>query len=239
MVKWIADRTGRFAERPHYEPNEIDNDCERIITQFLSKLHGRVDFPIDTDDVAKLIESRASDLDMYADLSEEGPDVEGVTRFAIGMRPAVAISSHLSESENRKNRLRTTMAHEFGHVVFHDSLFQMKMTESNLFAKKTDMRVVCKRDRIVDAPKVDWIEWQAGYASGAILMPKSPTMRLVEDFRRNHKIFETIAVHRDVAAQLIALMKSRFDVSEEAARVRLIKLGVLSTAQQQPTLKLF
>ncbi len=69
MVKWIPDRTGRFPERPHYEPREIDNEGERIAIQLLTKVHGRVDYPIVTDDLEKLIESKARDLDMYADLS--------------------------------------------------------------------------------------------------------------------------------------------------------------------------
>jgi hypothetical protein len=101
-------------ERPHYEPNEIDNDCERIVARLLTKLHGRVSYPISTDDLEKLVESRAHDLDMYADLSGDGPDVEGVTRFVKSRRPAVEVSARLSEAENRKNRLRTTLAHEFG-----------------------------------------------------------------------------------------------------------------------------
>jgi|SRR5208337_3447851 len=99
MARWIADRTGRFPERPHYEAREIDNECERVVVDLLTKVRGRVDYPIVTDDLEKLIESRADDLDMYADLSADGPEVEGVTRFALGEKPSVEISSALSESK--------------------------------------------------------------------------------------------------------------------------------------------
>jgi hypothetical protein len=236
MVKWIADRTGRFRERPHYESCEIDNECERLVIKLLTKIRGTVGYPIITDDLEKLIEGDAKDLDMYADLSTDGPDVEGVTRFAFGRKPSVEISSALSEAKNRNNRLRTTLAHEFGHVHFHDGLFQMKMSATDLFSKPSSERIVCKRDKMVDAPVVDWLEWQACYASGAILMPKSATMKLVEEFRRSLGVAGTITSSQESGVALIALVRTRFDVSEEAARVRLTKLGVLSHSAPQPTL---
>ena len=236
MVKWIADRTGRFPERPHYEASEIDNECERLVIQLLTKIRGRVEYPITTDDLEKLIEGAAKDLDMYADLSTDGPDVEGVTRFASGRKPSVEISSTLSEADNRKNRLRTTLAHEYGHVHFHDGLFQMKMSATDLFSKPSNERIVCKRDKMVDAPVVDWLEWQACYASGAILMPKSAAMNFVEEFRRSRGVAGIITSNQETGVALISLVRTRFDVSEEAARVRLAKLGVLSYGARQPTL---
>lgn len=236
MVKWIPDRTGRFLERPHYEPREIDNECESIVIQLLSKVRRCVDYPIVTDDLEKLIESKARDLDMYGDLSSDGPEVEGVTRFARGVKPSVEISAGLSEADNRKNWLRTTLAHEYGHVHFHDGLFQMKLSATDLFSKSNDERIVCKRDRMVDAPTVDWLEWQACYASGAILMPKSPTLKMVEEYRRSYGVSGTITPQQEAGTALISLVKTRFEVSEEAARVRLIKLGVLTPGPRQPTL---
>jgi len=40
---WVPDATGRFRERPHYEPDELDVDCEATIEDVLLKLHGRID----------------------------------------------------------------------------------------------------------------------------------------------------------------------------------------------------
>jgi hypothetical protein len=236
MVRWYRDPTGRFNERPHYEAKEIDNECEGIVVRFLTKLHGRVTYPIKTDDLEKLIESKAHDLDMYADLVADGADVEGVTRFGRSRKPSVEISQILSESANRKNRLRTTLTHEFGHVHFHDSLFQMKLASDDLFAGQKDDRIVCKRDKMVDAPVIDWMEWQAGYASGAFLMPKSAVVHLIEDFRREHNIAAEITTGHEFYAPMIERVKERFDVSGDASRVRLIKLGFLASGVPQPTL---
>lgn len=236
MVRWIADKTGRFRERPHYDANELDLECEALIVRFLLRTHGRVKYPISTDDLTKLVETKAADLDLYADLSDEGRDVEGVTRFSVGRQPSVAISQALSENVRRENRLRTTLAHEFGHVHFHDSLVQMKFSSEDLFAVRRDEKIVCKRDRIVDAPIVDWMEWQACYASGAFLMPKSALTTLVEGFRRENRLQSTIAVASDLGTSLISLVKEYFGTSADAAQVRLLKLGFIAKSASAPTL---
>src|SRR5437660_1025526 len=109
-MKWVPDKTGRFARRPHYQPDEIDAQCERLIHKFLSKKRGKVEFPIRTDELTVLIEERA-DLDSSTDLSHEEGEVEGVTEFRRGARPLVSISHALS-APNMENRLRTTLTHE-------------------------------------------------------------------------------------------------------------------------------
>ena len=34
MVKYVPDRTGRFSQRPHYEPKELDRECEELVEVF-------------------------------------------------------------------------------------------------------------------------------------------------------------------------------------------------------------
>ena len=54
-MKWVNDRTGRFARRPHYEPEELDSECEQIILSFLKAKYGKIEFPIKTDDLTILM----------------------------------------------------------------------------------------------------------------------------------------------------------------------------------------
>lgn len=82
MVMYVKDRTGRFAERPHYSEAELDSECEQIISNFLCELNGTVSYPVATDDLTKLIESRTADLDLYADLSGAGEDHEPRNDYA-------------------------------------------------------------------------------------------------------------------------------------------------------------
>src|SRR5262245_19221242 len=114
MVQYVPDKTGRFAQRPHYKPQEMDRECENIITSFLRSRYGDVQFPVSTEDLTRLIEQDAEDLDLYADLSEFGAEVEGVTEFFPGKKPVVKIAERLSGDERMENRLRTTLTHEYG-----------------------------------------------------------------------------------------------------------------------------
>jgi hypothetical protein len=129
-VKYVPDTTHRFRLRPHFEPKELDEECEHIITDFMQELHGRLILPLPTDDLTKLIERDAADLDLYADLTNEGADVEGVTSFQPNQKPIVRISTHLSEGNCSEHRLRTTLTHEYGHVKFHAPLWQVENTSS-------------------------------------------------------------------------------------------------------------
>jgi Zn-dependent peptidase ImmA (M78 family) len=80
---------------------------------------------------------------------------------------------------------------------------------------------VCKRDGIINARKSDWMEWQAGYVCGALLMPISHFRRVVSGYQTAHKIFGPVALGGTPATALIDLVRREFRVSADAARVRL------------------
>ncbi|MCB1921032.1 MAG: ImmA/IrrE family metallo-endopeptidase [Candidatus Competibacteraceae bacterium] len=227
MVRYVNDKTGRFTQRPHYEPTELDRECERIIVRFLESLYGKAQFPVSTEDLKKLIERDAEDLDCYADLSRYGPDVEGLTEFQCGQKPLVQISSELTENDRRENRLRTTLTHEYGHVYFHAYLFETMHSQNQLFQTNRSERVVCKRDSIVSAPETNWMEWQAGYVCGALLMPISYVKKITTDFLTESNHYGPIASASSNGIELITRVVDAFKVSEDAARVRLLKLGHL------------
>jgi putative transposase len=45
-MKWVRDKMGRFSQRPHYLPEELDTECERVILAFLAKKYGKAEFPV-------------------------------------------------------------------------------------------------------------------------------------------------------------------------------------------------
>lgn len=226
-MRWVPDKTGRFTQRPHYTPQELDTECDKIVSTFLRKKYGRAEYPITTDDLTILIEEKA-DLDSFADLSGEGIDVEGLTEFRPGKRPVVRIAASFSEL-NRENRLRTTLTHEYGHVHFHQFMFDSVTQSLSLFPAPSNPQVNrCNRHSIVNAPTTDWIEWQAGYACGALLMP----VTVLDETARQHCHAAGVA-YRDIGARshegiaLIEAVANRFQTSKDAARVRLIKRGLV------------
>lgn len=237
MVKYVPDRTGRFSQRPHYKPEEIDRECESIITGFLRETYGDAIFPVSTEDLTRLIERDSDDLDLYGDLSEFGPDVEGVTEFIVGHKPLVRISAELADDEHRENRLRTTLTHEYGHVHFHAYLWDNELRQSDLLAQKPESNEnICKRETILEAAQANWMEWQAGYVCGALLMPISHVRKLVGTYKDAHGLFGSVGHAGPHGQALIAEMQDTFRVSSDAARVRLFKLGLLAETDAGPSL---
>lgn len=237
MVTYVRDKTGRFDQRPHYEPVELDRECETIVTTFLKGLHGEARFPVETEDLKKLIERDADDLDVYADLSHYGDNVEGVTEFRPGKRPKVFISGALTEDDRRENRLRTTLTHEYGHVRFHAYLWELEPPKADLPRQNPNRdKIICKRETMIEAEKTDWMEWQAGYICGALLMPKSVVTRLCREYVEARNIYGVLTLHSGDGHQLIQDVVTAFRVSEDAARVRLLQLGLFTPAPQTKSL---
>jgi hypothetical protein len=216
-----------------------------------------------------MIEQATSDFDMYADLSHEGEDVEGITDFFPNKKPAVRIAMELSLEGSRRHRLRTTLAHEYGHVKFHSFLWDINqprppvstmmktisrqkhrfaqlrqtfsvMPNNNVFQScgnpnnltplhntKSGSCFRCSRSHIFDAPASDWMEWQASYACGAFLMPISVIHSLVSNSPVEINDHHLIAGDSGQINDLLSAVSLEFDVSIDAAHIRLIKLGYL------------
>lgn len=237
-MNWSVDKSGRFPLRLFLRPAEIDRDCERLVTAFLKQRPCGVRFPLSTDDLTVLVEQHSSSLDQYANLSKEGDDVEGMTCFLPGELPRIFISAQLTNDTSRQNRLRTTLAHELGHAFYHRAVFD------NLFAApprmfeaaRAEPRTVCKRDTMMVTSEFDWLEWQAGYFSGAILMPAQQVGRAIGDLLRDRGIHGAAVIGTPLAAEAERHTMALFQVSAEAARVRLRQLGLLADSAGPPTL---
>lgn len=228
-MKYVRDNTGRLSMRPHFEPIELDRECEQIICSFLKHKYGEVKFPIPTDALDVLIEQDAEDLDKYADLSAEGDDVEGVTEFIPGEKPRVKISARLSENPKLENRLRTTLTHEWGHVKFHAPLWLTDTMTPDMFGKRLEpASIKCKRDNIFGASEYDWMEWQAGYVCGAVLMPHTRVKAIAKEHFDSERQCGPLDVNSPAAVALIGHIVQAFQVSVDAARVRMLKLKILS-----------
>jgi len=270
-MRWVVDSSGRFRLRPYYEQEELDAECERIVTGFLEAKYGRLSFPLSTDDLTVLVERDTSDLDLFADLSCEGDDVEGLTDYFPRKKPAVRIARQLTLDNSRDRRLRTTLAHEYGHVRFHAFLWEdtlPKTPEKSLAEKLSGQRQRyerikaglktgslsgsrpvsfsasprppwqrdnlgprCRRNCIFDAPVFDWMEWQASYVCGAVLMPISPLRDLVKTSVKKWDDSIWLPVNPVHADELTRQVADVFAVSPDAARVRLSRLGILQSSQ--------
>lgn len=236
-MKWVADKTGRFAERPHFEPAELDRACEDLLSDHQGASPSNLTVPIQTNELTKMIEKEAQDLDLYADLSTEGVDVQGVTYFFEASKPRVLIARELTEDPRRENRYRTTLTHELGHAKFHAFIWAMKGQPRRLFDDELeDPSPKCKRGNIIGASREDWMEWQAGYISGSLLMPATLVKKLVSDYFEANGVYGAVTGGSLQATVLIGKLASMFQVSEDAARVRLSQLRWLARKDTGPSL---
>jgi hypothetical protein len=137
---------------------------ERAVVSFLKKKYGVADFPVTTDDLTALIEQDVSDLDQYADMTPYGTGVEGMTEFMRGKKPIVRISETVHKVENR---LRTTLTHEYGHVLLHAYLFAMAERQLKLAPNQKVNAIYCYRDNMLTAKKS--IGWNGKPAMPAVL----------------------------------------------------------------------
>jgi hypothetical protein len=217
----IPDMTGRFPERPHWEIRELEQTCEEAITSFLRQHFGFERIPVPTEAVTMLIERDAADLDLATNLSDDIHEVFGFTQFERGLKPRVTIARELWEQRHRNNRLRTTLTHEYGHVMLHTWLYDKYGAASRPHR--------CYWQSLLPTSAVlDWLEWQAGYASGALLMPESFARRAAEAYFQNRSERPPVAKGSPEASPLCQRISLAFDVSVEAATVRLKQLGYLT-----------
>ena len=217
-MKMISDKTGRFSMRPYWEVAELERMCEETITSLLRQRYGFDRVPVPTEAITVLIERDAAELDVATDLSDEVYDGFGVTLFYVDRKPTVKIARELWEQRSRNNRLRMTLAHEYGHVMLHTWLYEK-------YAISTEPQRCYWKNSIRLATWVDWAEWQAGYAGAALLMPESFIRRAAEAYFVERKERSPVARDSAEASSLAQRISLTFDVSVEAAMVRLAKLG--------------
>jgi hypothetical protein len=230
-MRWVKDQTGRFANRPHYQRAELDDECERLINGFLKTRYVTVTYPIKTDDLTVLVESLTEDLDLFSDLAGEEGEVEGITDFRPGRRPKVRISKLLTQDARMVNRLRTTLTHELGHIHLHTFLFNDEPS-GDLFGPDTAAKSnKCKRATMLQAAQTDWMEWQAGYACGAFLMPATALRATIHSFLEQRRLaVARFGSNSPDGRALIQTVAQAYEVSQDAARVRLLQRGNLDAA---------
>ena len=218
-MKVLRDPLGRPIDRLYFKADELDDRCERKIADFMDRHCGGFRLPIPTDDLIRMIEAETDDLDMYADLPEEE---DGHTDFFADRKPRVKIAKRLSDPRY-ENRLRMTLGHEYGHVWFHAPLWRKSGSDY-----PAEPRWTCHRDRIVDAPQSDWMEFQAAYIGGALLMPASDVKSWTSEIAMREAKQPPVSADSDLGLAMIQRLIRRCRVSEQAARVRLLRLHLLT-----------
>lgn len=235
-------------QRIWYEPDEIERIAEDELRR--ASLMPSLSQPVT--DLERFIEGHLkAELDQYAELPE---DVLGLTRFQAGQRPVVSINSKLTESAEADaanpgtvGRWRATMAHEASHILLHRYLFDPEMAQlvggqagSDAHVEQAGLMRCLHRDvapvSAEDASRArrrrDWREIQANRGMAALLMPGRPFKRLAFQQMTNLGL-STVSAGTAAADALTAAMAEIYNVSRQAAMIRLETLQVCSPSSSE------
>jgi hypothetical protein len=219
-MQWINDPTGRFQSRPWYSKPELDEICEAIAVKFLKTRSSNREPLLSTDDLITLVERDTSRLVLNADLHTLGRGIVGATSFFTdGSLPLIQIDQGCRPGPYawQHQLFRFTLMHEYSHALLHDDLIPVDPKPGRQHFRQT-----CSEEQVGPTSSVtDWMEWQANYSAGALLMPTTHVTQLVDRIEAEWVSLSSPHARRD----LIRQMQRCFGVSPTAARIRLSQVA--------------
>lgn len=233
-MKTYRTNKGPFVSRPYYTTSEIEIICtDELLAVGLLPSSPE---PIRID---RFIEKRFGITHEYEELPES---VLGFSIFGPNSVESIVVARFLDEDGGKQaeRRIRTTLAHESGHVLLQGHLFALGKQAQSLFGDSINMdkpKVLCR-----DMPGVGtsgqmkydgrWWEFQANSAIGALLLPKILVQKaldrlLVERGLLGAKVLE--AARREEAVYTLC---EAFDVNPMVAKIRLEEIFPVSEERQ-------
>ncbi len=238
MKRFRDSKTG--VERLWIEPEEIEARTEAELVK--AGLMPTIDSPVVN--VEAFVEQHlGAQFDQYASLPS---DVLGQTDFRVGAPPLVMVNADLTGAAldddesplGLKGRWRATVAHEACHVLFHRRLFNLNPQQGSLFGDDDEsqespqlLQRCLKRDVVHGRMGSDWREVQANMGMAALLMPRSVFAQACRtELSRLGK--ERVLADTSEAEAIAARLARAFQVSRQAAMIRLKTLEVLAVTGQ-------
>lgn len=154
---------------------------------------------------------------------------KNLAEYTLVTRGLVMLDQSLSEEQNER-LLRSTMAHEAGHWIYHQEYFTYSEYQARFWTSKESWGTSCSREAIEGRYELktdmDWTEHQAKYFSSCLLMPK-PAVELLADSKAFREITRSAYTISDKKKKVIALAADTFQVSKGMAEIRLEQVGAL------------
>ena len=152
----------------------------------------------------------------------------------------VLLDSSLSEASNKARR-RFTLAHECAHWILHRSYHSLTNQQFR-FRVEHPGYIACRSSEIEsyqneDKAKTekDWEEWQANALASALLMPYHSFRMFVRWLLYINEVKRKEYVDYWMHRELVGAVSDRFEVSEQAATIRLRQFGIVDRALHQDT----
>jgi hypothetical protein len=229
-MKTFRAKTGPFKEQTYYKESDIENICSDELRA--ANLFPSTPTPVRID---RFIEKRFNVVHSYEDLGE---GILGLTKFGPSGVKAIMVARSLEEDGSlaAKRRVRTTLAHEGGHGLFHTHLFAMSAEKKPMFGDFTDPnapKILCRDEgEAKTGYRGQWWEYQANMAIGGLLMPKSLVETTVETFLVESGSLGLKSFDHSRTDEATRLLVATFDVNPVVAKIRLGQLFPVSESSQ-------
>jgi hypothetical protein len=233
----VRNAAGPFCRRLYLHENRIEDVCRTALSAV--DLMPTSPGPIRID---RFIFLRFGIEEEFKSLPEH---IMGCAKFTRQGLKRIIINRQLAEEESMVSRVRvrSTLAHEAGHGLFHTDLFVEKLnveSAGQLFGEETGIFESVDKDGFLcraeggmqSVPKFEWWEYQANLAMAALLLPKN---LLIEAARAElPRVLSGPGSFEDRVAAAERQLSSLFFVSH---RMISIRLGQWWTEQShQPSL---
>lgn len=229
-MKTFRRSAGAFSEQPFFSLDEIEQTCRRELMD--TGLYPSTPEPIRID---RFIEKRFGVVpDFGGDLPR---GVLGLTVFGSKGVEQVVVSRALDEEGSRpaERRIRSTLAHEAGHGLFHAYLFVLEEHPSMLPREQGSPRILCRdvpdavaSKRYRGPPH----EFQANRAIGGLLLPRPLVGLVAEPFIVRQGPFGRPELAGDRRDRLVREVAEVFNVNPIVASIRIDEMFAKEDAAQ-------
>ncbi len=233
-MRWYRASDG--AMRIWFEPGEIEAIAEDELRR--AGLLPASDRPVVN--IETFVEQYLRvELDQHAPLP---PEILGLTEFIPGRPPRILVNADLTSSavdpgdppQGRRGRWRATLAHEAAHVLLHRALAEPDPNQLTLFGPFSPQPVFrCLKREVAFGGGSDWREAQANRAMAALLMPRSLFLGAARQLRRQRATSAAMPIRESCVEPAATELAVLFDVSRQAASIRLAELGLVAAERQE------
>jgi hypothetical protein len=241
---------------PFVSEESIERDANTLLAQFARARHTEIKAPIPIEDIVEKhlkLQVEFDDLHRLFGLRRGAePEIFGAIWLETG---EVIIDESLDPEEDpsKEGRYRFTLAHEGGgHWRLHRPFALASGTEGSFVGHKRQPNIICRPRQSKER-----VEWQADFYASCLLMPRKLIMQAWQDHFGNLRPFVSdweracwLSPGLQVAGESVTERNAhlladtdfrniakqfahRFEVSVQAMRIRLEKIGLLLRAESR------
>jgi hypothetical protein len=213
------------AKRLYFTSDQVEKLCEEALLS--------VNLIPGTPGTVRIDRFLEKKFGISAEYEELPPGVLGFTSFGADGAESVVVSRSMDEdpSDRCRRRVRSTLAHEAGHILLHTSLFECgDVTQLSLLAPLLEKpKVLCRDEFELSAttkPAYNgrWWEYQANMVIGALLIPRILMSEAIEPYLQYSGSMQVCRLDNPSRPKAIQVVSDTFDVNPVVAKIRVDEL---------------